>query len=88
MKIYFSDTLKLDIARYVAAGRVREANVEAGKITFTPKSVVVRGFTESMADFSARRAFGPFKTKELIDSLHRESAKIRSKAKAKHKAGK
>jgi hypothetical protein len=42
-----------------------------------------------MADFALGRFFGPFKTsKELIGSLHRESAKIRSKAKAKRKAGK
>jgi hypothetical protein len=63
--------------------------VEAGKITFTPKSIVVRGIAESMADFALGRFFGPFKTsKELNGSLHRESAKIRSKAKAKRKAGK
>jgi hypothetical protein len=46
MKIYFFDTLKLNI-------------VEARNITFTPKSVVVRGIAESMADFAAGHAFGP-----------------------------
>ena len=84
MKIYFPATLKLKIPRYVAAGLL-EDNVEAGKIIFTPESVVVRGIAESMADFAAGRSFGPFQTKELIGSLHRESAKIRSQAKARRK---
>ena len=57
-----------------------------GKITFTPKSAVDRGIADSLADFAAGRSFGPFKTdKELIDSLHRESARVRSKTKAKRK---
>jgi hypothetical protein len=73
MKIYFFDTLKLNI-------------VEARNITFTPKSVVVRGIAESMADFAAGHAFGPFKTSgELINSLHREGAKVRSKTITKRK---
>ena len=70
----------------VEIGDLLEANVEAGKITFTPKSVVNRGIAESMADFAAGHSFGPFKTSsELINSLHRESAKVRSKAKTKPK---
>lgn len=70
----------------VEVGDLREAKVEAGKITFTPKSVVDRGVAESLADFEAGRSFGPFKTdKELIKSLHQESAKVRSKAKANRK---
>jgi len=70
----------------VEVGDLLEANVEAGKITFTPKSAVDRGIAESRADFAAGRSFGPFKTdKELIDSLHRESARARSKTKAKRK---
>jgi hypothetical protein len=52
----------------------------------TPKSVVNRGFAESLADFAAGRSFGPFKTaQELIDSLHKESAKVRSQPKANRK---
>jgi len=67
-------------------GDLLEAKVEAGKITFTPKSVVDRGVAESLADFASGRSFGPFKTnRELIDSLHKESAKVRSKTKANRK---
>jgi bifunctional DNA-binding transcriptional regulator/antitoxin component of YhaV-PrlF toxin-antitoxin module len=69
----------------VEVGDLLEAKVEAGKITFTPKSALDRGVTESLADFAAGRSFGPFKTdKELLNSLHRESARARSK-KAKRK---
>jgi hypothetical protein len=70
----------------VEVGNFLEANVEAGKITFTPKSAMDRGIAESLTDFAAGRSFGPFKThKELISSLHRESAKVRSKTRAKRK---
>jgi AbrB family looped-hinge helix DNA binding protein len=66
-------------------GDLLEAKVERGKITFTPKSVIDRGIMESLGDFKAGRAYGPFKThKELIASLHKESAKLRSKQKPKH----
>jgi bifunctional DNA-binding transcriptional regulator/antitoxin component of YhaV-PrlF toxin-antitoxin module len=64
----------------VEVGDLLEARAEAGKITFTPKSLVHRGIAESLADFAAGRFHGPFKTdKELINSLHRETAKVRSK---------
>ena len=64
----------------VELGDLLEARVEAGKITFTPKSVVDRGIAESLADFAAGRSFGPFKSGgELVNSLHRESRKVRSK---------
>ncbi len=57
----------------VEVGDLLEAKVEAGKITFTPKSVVDRSVAESLADFAAGRSFGPFNTdKELIKSLHQE----------------
>jgi len=70
----------------VEVGDLLEAKVEAGKITFTPKSVVDRGIAESLADFAAGRAFGPFKKdKELINSLHSEGGKLRSKPRAKRK---
>ena len=49
-------------------------------------AIVDSGIAESRADFEAGRSFGPFKTdKELIDSLHRESARARSKTEAKRK---
>jgi bifunctional DNA-binding transcriptional regulator/antitoxin component of YhaV-PrlF toxin-antitoxin module len=70
----------------VEVGDLLEAKAEAGRITFTPKSVVDRGVAESMADFGAGRSYGPFKTdKELISSLHQGSAKARSKTKSSRK---
>jgi AbrB family looped-hinge helix DNA binding protein len=67
-------------------GDLLEAKVEAGKITFTPKSAVERGIAESLADFRNGRSFGPFKkAKDLVGSLHEESAKVRPKAKPKRK---
>jgi bifunctional DNA-binding transcriptional regulator/antitoxin component of YhaV-PrlF toxin-antitoxin module len=69
----------------VEVGDLLEAKAEAGKITFTPKSVVDRGVAESLADFAAGRSYGPFKTdKELISSLHRETAR-EPKARSKRK---
>lgn len=70
----------------VEVGDLLEAKVEAGKITFTPRSVIDRGVTESLADFAAGRSYGPFKSgKDLVSSLHRESAKTRSSTKSKRK---
>ena len=61
-------------------GDLLEASVERGKITFSPKAVVDRGIAESLADFNAGRAFGPFKSHaDLMTSLHEETAKLRSK---------
>ena len=68
----------------IHVGDMLEAKVERGKITFTPKSVVDRGITESLADFEAGRSFGPFKTADaLIASLHKESIKLAARKKAK-----
>jgi AbrB family looped-hinge helix DNA binding protein len=68
----------------VEVGDLLEAKAEAGRITLTPKTVVDRGIAESLADFGVGRSYGPFKTdKELVKSLHRESAKVRSKTKSK-----
>jgi bifunctional DNA-binding transcriptional regulator/antitoxin component of YhaV-PrlF toxin-antitoxin module len=61
----------------VEVGDLLDAKVEAGKITFTPTSEVPAGVAESLADFAAGRSFGLFRTgRQLVDSLHRESAKI------------
>jgi len=66
----------------INVGDLLEAKAERGKITFTPKSVVDRGIAESLADFKAKRAYGPFEThKELVGSLHEETAKLRAKKK-------
>jgi hypothetical protein len=70
----------------VGVGDLLEANAIMGKITFTPKSVVDSGIAESLADFAAGRSYGPFKTpKELIKSLHRKCAKVRSETKSRRK---
>jgi AbrB family looped-hinge helix DNA binding protein len=61
-------------------GDLLEAKAERGKITFTPKSVVDREIAESLADFKAERAYGPFAThEELVASLHEETAKLHAK---------
>ena len=39
----------------IEVGDLLEAKPEAGKITFTPKTVVDRGVAESMADFASRK---------------------------------
>jgi AbrB family looped-hinge helix DNA binding protein len=68
----------------IEGGDLLEAKVEAGKITFTPTSAVDRGVEESLADFAAGRSFGPFKTgNDLVNSLQKETAKVRSKTKRK-----
>lgn len=66
----------------IKVGDLLEAKAERGRITFTPKSVVDRGVAESLADFKAGRAYGPFETHdELVASLHGEAAKLRAKKK-------
>lgn len=61
-------------------GDLLEASVERGKIKFSPKMVVDRGFAESLADFKAGRSYGHFSSRgEVVTSLHQESAKLRSK---------
>ena len=70
----------------INVGDLLEAGVERGKITFTPKSVVDRGIAESLVDFKEGRTYGPFEARaELVASLHKEAAKMRSK-KPKQKA--
>jgi AbrB family looped-hinge helix DNA binding protein len=56
----------------VSVGDVFEAKAERGRIVFEPKSVVDRGFVESMAEFKAGRSFGPFAThKGFLAALHK-----------------
>jgi bifunctional DNA-binding transcriptional regulator/antitoxin component of YhaV-PrlF toxin-antitoxin module len=70
----------------VEVGGLLEAKAVKGKITFTPKAAVDRGVGESLADFAAGRSYDPFKAhKELIASLHRETAKLHSKTSSKRK---
>lgn len=69
----------------VEVGDLREAKAEAGKITLTSKSAVSAGVAESVANFVAGRSFGPFASKELVNSLHGKSAELRVKARRKRK---
>jgi len=66
----------------INVGDLLEAKAERGKITFTPKSVVDCDIADSLEDFKAERAYGPFAThEELLASLHEETAKLRAKKK-------
>ncbi len=70
----------------VEVGDLLEARVESGKITFTPQSALDRGLAESLADFESGRSFGPFgSARDLANSLHKESAKLRSKPRPRRK---
>lgn len=70
-------------------GDLLEARAERGKITFTPKAVVDRGIQESLADFREGRAYGPFEShRDLVTSLHKESATHGSKKRARKSAPK
>jgi AbrB family looped-hinge helix DNA binding protein len=61
-------------------GDLLEAKAEHGKITFTPKPAVDRSIAESLADFKEGRTYGPFEThEELVNSLHDQTAQLRSK---------
>jgi AbrB family looped-hinge helix DNA binding protein len=64
----------------IAIGDVLEAKAEKGKVVFEPKSIVDRGIAESIAEFKAGRAKGPFSThQEFIASLHQESTRLHPK---------
>ena len=72
----------------VNVGDILGAKVGRGEITLTPKTVVDRGVAKSVADFRARRAYGPFKTHEkFLSSLHAETKKIRSGKPSKRRRG-
>jgi AbrB family looped-hinge helix DNA binding protein len=60
----------------IAIGDILEAKAEKGRIIFQPKALVDRGIAESIEEFKAGRAYGPFEThKELLASLHKEAKK-------------
>lgn len=69
--------LKVRQTLAVSVGDIFEANVEGGRITLTPKSVVDRGIAEGLADFRAGRVHGPFESaKALMKSLNAEAGKL------------
>ena len=64
---------------HVEIGDLLEANVEHGKITFTPKSLVDRHLAEGLEDVKRGRTHGPYaNAREAIKALE-----IRAKRHAK-----
>jgi len=53
---YIRKRVKLEV------GDVLEANVEGGKITFTPKSLVDRHLVEGLEDIRKGRTHGPYES--------------------------
>ncbi len=67
----------------VAVGDLLEANVEHGKITFTPKSVVDRDLEISLREMREGKMSPAYSSaKEFVRALHRDTKKLRSKKKA------
>lgn len=67
----------------IRVGDLLDADVEGGKITFTPKALVDRNFAESFADFAAGRSRGPFKSATAaVTSMKKELRRRRVKPKA------
>jgi len=64
MKLNVGDLLKVD--------------VQAGKITLSPQTVIDRRLAESLQDFKAGRSHGPFKTTaELAAFLDKQTKKLK-----------
>ena len=62
----------------IEVGDLLEAKVEKKRITLTPKSAIDKRLAEALADIKAGRTYGPFETaEEMIESLHRNSKRIR-----------
>ena len=66
---------------HIEIGDLLEANVEDGKITFTPKSLVDRHIAEGLEDARAGRTHGPYATAEdamrALDGRTKRHAKKR-----------
>jgi AbrB family looped-hinge helix DNA binding protein len=64
----------------VKVGDLLEANVEKGKMTLVPKTVIDRGIAESLEDYKSGRSYGPFDSaEELLISLHRNLKRSKTK---------
>ena len=60
----------------IAISDILEAKAEKGRIIFQPKALVDRGIAQSIEEFKAGRAHGPFAThKEFLASIHKEAKK-------------
>ncbi len=64
---------------HIEIGDILEADVEDGKITFTPKSLVDRHVAEGLEDMKASRTHGPYETAEAAIAALDERAKPRGK---------
>ena len=64
----------------VKVGDLLEAEVEKGKITLAPKTVIDRGIAESLEDYKSGRSYEPFDSaEELLTSLHRNLKRLKTK---------
>ena len=67
-------------------GDLLEAQIEKGKITLTPKSIIDKAIAEGLADIKAGRTYGPFHSaEEMLSFLHSQTKKLGAK-KIKHAA--
>ncbi|MDZ4243743.1 MAG: AbrB/MazE/SpoVT family DNA-binding domain-containing protein [Candidatus Doudnabacteria bacterium] len=67
----------------IAVGDLLEAEVEKGKIVFTPKSIVDRAISEGLEDVRKGRVYGPFNTVDrMISSLKGKSLKVTKRKKS------
>jgi len=68
---------------HIEIGDLLEANLEDGKITFTPKSLVDRHIAEGLEDARAGRTHGPYASAEdamgALESRAKRHAKKRRK---------
>jgi AbrB family looped-hinge helix DNA binding protein len=82
VKEKFQVTLPHEVRKELAleVGDLLEAQVKNGQITLSPKKVIDRRLARALEDVKKGRGYGPFTTsEELIRSLHRNAAKLRSK---------
>jgi AbrB family looped-hinge helix DNA binding protein len=63
----------------VEIGDLLEANVENGKITFTPKTLVDRRLAEALDDLKEGRTHGPYSS--ASDAIKSMEARARKQAK-------
>ena len=64
---------------HVEIGDLLEANVEGGKITFTPKSLIDRHLAEGLEDLKQGRTHGPYAS--VRDAIRALEARAKRHAK-------
>jgi hypothetical protein len=84
ISISTSDEDRRSILDRTAGSLTRQEADELERIIAEGCGMVDRGIAQSLADFKAGRAYGPFRTHaELISSLHAEARKLRASKKPK-----